>query len=73
MARPALDIEQERLRDYERHELERITKDWQQMNIALPARITSEINYQQYIERLKKTTENIMARLDIRDLADKEL
>jgi len=27
MARPALDIEQERLRDYERHELERITKD----------------------------------------------
>jgi hypothetical protein len=72
-ARPALDIEQDRLCDYERHELKRITKDRQQMNMALPARIASEINYQQYSERLKRTTENTIARLNIRDLAETQL
>ncbi|KAG9229630.1 hypothetical protein BJ875DRAFT_474334 [Amylocarpus encephaloides] len=72
-AKPTLDIEQERLRNYERQELERIAEDRQQMNMALPARIASEINLQQYANRLKKTTENTIARLDIRDLAEKEL
>jgi hypothetical protein len=72
-ARPTLDIEQERLRNYEKHELERIAVDRQQMNMALPARIASEINLQQYAERLKKTTKYTIARLDIKDLAEKEL
>jgi hypothetical protein len=43
------------------------------MNMALPARIAAEINLQQYAERLKKTTVNTIARLDIRSLAEKEL
>jgi hypothetical protein len=71
-ARPTLDIAQERLQNHEKHELERIAVDRQQMNMALPARIASERNLQQYAERLKKATENTIARLDIRDLAEKE-
>lgn len=70
---PTLDIEQERLRNYKRHELERIAEDRQQINITLPARIASEINLQQYTKRLKKTTEYTIARLDIKDLTEKEL
>ncbi|PQE05176.1 hypothetical protein CJF31_00011326 [Rutstroemia sp. NJR-2017a BVV2] len=72
-ARPTLDIEQKRLQNHEKHELERIAVDRQQMNIALPAQIASERNLQQYTERLKKATENTIAHLDIRDLAEKEL
>jgi hypothetical protein len=72
-ARPALDVELERLREFERNKLERIAEDRQQMNMALPARITSEMNYQQYEERLRKTTENAIARLDVRELAEREL
>jgi hypothetical protein len=67
-ARPALDIEQERLR-----ELERIAEDWQQMNMTLVARIASERNYQQVEERLRKTTQDAIARLDVRELAEREL
>ncbi|MCJ1284328.1 hypothetical protein MMC26_003659 [Xylographa opegraphella] len=68
-----LDIEQERLRNFERHEIERIAEDRQQMNMTLPARLASEINLQQYTERLKKNTESTIAHLDIRILAEKEL
>jgi hypothetical protein len=35
-------------RDLRGSELERIVEDWLQMNMALSARIASEINYQQY-------------------------
>ena len=73
MAKPMLDIEQERLRNFERHELERIAEDRQQMSMTLPARLASEINLQRYTERLKKNTENTIAHLDIRNLAEKEL
>lgn len=73
MARPALDVEQERLREFERNELERVAEDRQQMNMALLARIASEINYQQYEGRLRKTTENAIACLDVRELAEREL
>jgi hypothetical protein len=52
-------------------ELKRIAEDCQQMNMALPARIASEINYQQYIERLEKTAGNTP--LNIRDLVEKQL
>ena len=34
-SRPTVNVEQERLREFERNELERITKDRQQMNMAL--------------------------------------
>lgn len=73
MAKPIIDIEQERLRNFEKHELERITDDRQQMNMTLSARLASEINLQQYTERLRKNTENTIASLDIRNLAEKEL
>jgi hypothetical protein len=72
-SKPALDAERERLREYERNELERIAEDRQQVNMALPARLASELNYQQYAERLKETTQNIIAQLDARELAEKEL
>lgn len=36
-------------------------------------RIASEIHYQQYAERLKKSTQNAIARLDVRELAEREL
>ncbi len=44
-ARPALDIEQERLRELEKNKLERIAEDRQQMNMTLVARIASERSY----------------------------
>ncbi|KAG9242209.1 hypothetical protein BJ878DRAFT_184464 [Calycina marina] len=72
-AKPTLNIEEERLRNYERQDLERIAEDRQQMNMALPARIASETHLRQYANRLKKTTEITIARLDIRNLAEKEL
>ena len=43
------------------------------MNMALLARIALEMNYQQYKERLRKSTENAIAHLDLRELADREL
>lgn len=64
-------MEQHRLRDYERNELERIANEQQQMNIALSERIASEMNSQRYLERLKKTTENTKARLNLRKLAER--
>jgi hypothetical protein len=73
MAMPALDVERERLQELERNELERIAQDRQQMNMTLPARIASEMNYQQYEERLRKITENTIASLDVRELAEREL
>jgi hypothetical protein len=72
-ARPALDIEQESLQDHERHELDRIAEGRQQMNMTLPARLASEINLQQYVGRLKEMTASTIARLNMRDLAEKEL
>lgn len=68
-----LDIEQERLQEFERNKLEHIAEDQQQMNMALLAQIASEMNYQKYEERLRKTTENVIARLDVRELAEREL
>jgi len=41
--------------------------------VTLLARIASEMNYQQYKEHLRKTTENAIARLDMRELAKREL
>lgn len=52
--------------------MERIAKDWQQMNMALEARLASERNYQQVKERLRKTTENAITRLDVTELAERE-
>jgi hypothetical protein len=72
-ARPALGIEQERLRELEKNKLERIAEDRQQMNMTLAARIASERNYQQVEERLRKTTQDAIARLDVRELAEREL
>jgi hypothetical protein len=43
------------------------------MNITFSARIASEINYQQYEECLRKITENTIASLNVRELAEKEL
>jgi hypothetical protein len=43
------------------------------MNMALPTRVTSDTNLQQYVERLKKVTENSVAHLDMRELAEEEL
>jgi hypothetical protein len=43
------------------------------MNMTLQARNASEMNYQKYEERLKKTTENTIANLDMRELAEREL
>jgi hypothetical protein len=45
ITRPALNIKQERLRDFKRNKLERITKDRQQINITLPQRSALEANY----------------------------
>jgi hypothetical protein len=42
-ARLAVSVEQQKLREFERNELERIAEDRQQMNMALPARISSEL------------------------------
>jgi hypothetical protein len=42
------------------------------MNMALPPRIASEFNYQQYEGCLRKTTENAITRLDMRELAERE-
>jgi hypothetical protein len=72
MARPALDIKQEGLRGFERNELERIAKDRQQMNITLPERTASELNNQKFKERLRKSTENAIAHLDVKELAERE-
>jgi hypothetical protein len=72
-ARPAVGIEQEKLREFERKELERIAEDRQQMNVTLQARNASEMNYQKYEERLKEITENTIANLDMRELAEREL
>lgn len=71
-ARPALDIEQERLRELEKNKLERIAEDRRQMNMTLAARIASERNYQLVEERLRKTTQDAIARLDVRELAERE-
>jgi hypothetical protein len=68
-----LDVEQERFQEFERNKLEHIAEDRQQMNMALLAQIASEMNYQKYEERLRKTTENVIARLDVRELAEREL
>jgi len=38
-ARPTLDVEQERLREFERNRLEGIAEDQRQMNITLPTQI----------------------------------
>jgi hypothetical protein len=57
----------------EKNKLERIAGDRQQMNMTLAARIASERNYQQVEERLRKTTQDAIARLDVRELAEREL
>ena len=43
------------------------------MNMTLLARLASEINLQQYAGRLKEMTASTIARLNMRDLAEKEL
>jgi hypothetical protein len=72
-ARPVLDIEQERLQELEKNKLERIAEDRQQMNMTLAARIALERDYQQVKERLRKTIEDAIARLDVKELVEREL
>jgi len=73
LSKPALDAKKERLQEYKRNTLEHIAKDRQQMNITLPARLTSELNHQQYADRLKKATQHAIMRLDLKELAKIEL
>jgi len=73
LSKSALFAEKERLQDYERDMLERIAEDRQQMNMTLPARLASELNHQQYADRLKKATQRAIVRLDLKELAEKEL
>lgn len=63
-ARPTLDIEQERLRNHERQQLDGIAED------RHPNADCIRNQLQQYAERLKKTT---ISCLDMRQLAEKEL
>lgn len=73
IARPALDAERERLRESEQKRLERIGKDRLQMNMTLTERMASEINYQREEECLRKSIENAIACLDLRELVVREL
>jgi hypothetical protein len=72
-ARPALGAEQERLREFERNELERIAEGRQQMNMTFAARRATEIYYQKEEERVRKSTEHAIASLDLRELVEREL
>jgi hypothetical protein len=72
IARLALNIKQERLRDFERDKLERIAKDRQQINMTLPQRSALKANYQKLEERLRRSTKNIIARLNVKELAKRK-
>lgn len=73
LSKPALDAKKERLQEHKRNTLERIAEDRQQMNITLPARLASELNHQQYANRLKKATQHAIMRLNLKELAKMEL
>ncbi|CZS92364.1 uncharacterized protein RAG0_02770 [Rhynchosporium agropyri] len=73
LSKPALFVEKERLEEYERNTLERIAEERQQMNMTLLARLASELNYQQYADRLRKKTKQAIFRLDLKEVAEKEL
>ncbi|KAE8440414.1 hypothetical protein EG329_008015 [Mollisiaceae sp. DMI_Dod_QoI] len=72
-SKPALFAEKERLGEYERNTLERIAEERQQMNMTLSARLASELNHQQYADRLRKETQQAIVRLDLKGVAEKEL
>ena len=69
----ALEIEKERLREYERNKLSQIKQDRIQMNIFFAERTEKEKEYQEEEERLPKDTEKAIACLNMRVLADRDL
>merc|ERR1711939_494378 len=71
--RAALYCEQERLREVEKARLDRIADDRVQMNVTIDERLSSEISYQQEEKRLKRSTQNAIASLNLRKEADKIL
>merc|ERR1711939_1042486 len=71
--RAALYCEQERLREVEKARLDRIADDRVQMNVTIDERLSSEISYQQGEKRLKRSTQNAIASLNLRKEADKIL
>jgi hypothetical protein len=73
ISRPALDIKRERLQETEQERLERIAEDRLQMNMTFAERIASQINNQKEVERLRKNTENTIARLELRKIVESEL
>jgi hypothetical protein len=73
LSKPALFAEKERLGEYQRITMERIADERQQMNVTLPARLASEVNHQQYADRLRKETQQAIVRLDLNEVAEKEL
>jgi hypothetical protein len=72
IARPALDAEREILRESQRKRLERIAEERHQMNMTFAERSASEINYQREEERLRKGIEDAIARLNLRELVERE-
>lgn len=72
ISRSALDAEQERLRDHEKSELDRMAQERLQMNTSLRARCAIELNHQQYAKHLKIIIQNSIAQLDVRDLVEKQ-
>jgi hypothetical protein len=68
-----LEIEKERLREYERKRLSQIHEDRKQLNILSAARIKKEEEYREEEERLSKDTEKAIACLNMRGLADRDL
>jgi hypothetical protein len=73
MCRSALDAEQQRLRDHEKSELDRMAQERLQMNLSLSTRLAIEVNHQRYAKHLGITTQATIARLDASDLAKKQL
>lgn len=69
----ALEIETERLQEYERNRLSQIEQDREQMNMRFGARTEKEEEYREEEERLPKDTEKAIACLNMRELADRDL
>jgi hypothetical protein len=69
----ALEIEKRRLQEYERNQLGQIMEGRVQMSLYAAARSRREEEYRQEEARLPKETEVVIARLTMREIADRDL
>ena len=69
----ALEIEKRRLQERERSRLKQISEGRKQMALYSTARTMKEAEYRQEEERLPKETEAAIARLSVREIAEREL